>query len=298
MPHYLKHRSITALVAARCRMLSYSKRTCDSYARSLAEFEDWCGTDAMHADQEQASAWLASLECSRNSRYHYRVGLVFLFKRMRNEPVDQRLLPSIRPCRPERRPVADPWQVANLLVAISNPRYRVFCQFLYATGLRIGEAKAVRVGDLDEVDGSVAVRLGKGMRARRTLLPLGLIAVLQAYRATWQPTSLLFPAEPSTPDRQLPEDRVNEALADARRRCGLACHITAHRLRHCFATHLHERGVGVVELQRLLGHSSIFSTLAYIGSREERRRELCEIGDLLAALPAPRLEQQRICFTA
>jgi hypothetical protein len=56
--------------------------------------------------------------------------------------------------------------------------------------------------------------------------------------------------------------------------------------------------VGVVELQRLLGHSSVFSTLHYIGGREERRRELRAIGDLLAALPAPRLEQQRICFSA
>lgn len=298
MPINLKHRSITALVAARCRMLGYSARTSESYAHRLAQFEDWCGVDAMHADQEQASAWLASLECSRNSRYHYRAGLVFLFQRLRNEEIDQRLLPSLRPCRPERRPVADPWQIANLLAAITNPRTRVFCQFLYATGLRISEAQAVRVGDLDEVDGSVAVRQGKGMRARRTLLPLGLIAVLRAYRVMWQPASLLFPAETSTPDRQLPEDRVNEALAEACRRCGLACHVTAHRLRHCFATHLHERGVGVVELQRLLGHSSIFSTLAYIGSREERRRELCGIGDLLAALPAPRLEQQRIAFTA
>jgi integrase len=298
MPHNLKNRPITALVAARCRMLGYSRRTCESYAHHLAEFEDWCGSDAMHADQEQASAWLASLECPRNSRYHYRMALLFLFRRMRGEAVDQLLLPAIRRTQPPRHVVADPWQVANLLAAIANPRCRVFCQFLYATGMRIGEAQEVRIGDLDEVDGSVAVRLGKGMRARRTILPLGLIAVLRAYRTTCQPVSLLFPAGTSAPDRPLARDRVNEALAGARRRCGLACHVTAHRLRHCFATHLHERGAGVVELQRLLGHSSIFSTLGYIGGREERRRELCAIGDLLTALPAPRLEQQRIAFTA
>ena len=298
MPRHLKSRSITALVAARCRMLGYSDRTIDSYARNLAEFEDWCGSAAMHADQEQASAWQASLECTRNTRYHCRMALLFLYKRMRGEMVDLHLLPSIHRVRPVPQVVADPWQVANLLAAIVNPRYRAFCQFLYATCLRIGEAQAVRVGDLDEVDGSVAVRLGKGMRARRTILSPGLIAVLRAYRAWWKPTALLFPAESSAPERPLSEERVNEALADARRRCGLACPITAHRLRHCFATHLHERGVGVCELQRLLGHSSIFSTLGYIGMREARRRELSEIGDLLAALPAPRLEQQTIPFSA
>lgn len=297
MPHQLKHRPITALVAARCRMLGYSERTCESYAHHLVHFEDWCGVDPMDADQELAAAWLASLECTRNTRYHCRMALIFLFQRMRGEPIDRLLLPPIRRSPALRRAVADPWQVANLLAAIADPRLRVFCQFLYATGLRIAEAKAVRVSDLDEVDGSVAVLQGKGMRARRSLLPVGLAAVLRSYRAIWQPTSLLFPAKGGA-DWALSEDQVNAALADARRRCGLTCHVTAHRLRHCFATHLHERGVGVVELQRLLGHSSIFSTLVYIGSREERRRELCVIGDLLAALPAPRLEQQRICFSA
>ena len=298
MPHQLKNRPITALVAARCRMLGYSDRTCESYAHHLARFEDWCGCDPMRADQEQASAWLVSRACTRNTRYHSRMALIFLFRRMRGEAIDPLLLPAIRRSPVLRRPVADPWQIANLLAAIANPRHRVFCQFLYATGLRIAEARAVRIGDLDEVDGSVAVRHGKGMRARRSLLPAGLIAVLRDYRATWRPSSLLFPADACEPDRPLAEAQVNDAIADARRRCGLACHVTAHRLRHCFATHLHERGVGVVELQRLLGHSSIFSTLAYIGSREERRRELCAIGDLLAALPAPRLQQQRICFSA
>ena len=298
MPINLKHRSITALVATRCRMLGYSVRTCDSYAYRLAAFEDWCGTDAMHADQEQASAWLASLECSRNSRYHFRAGLVFLFKRLRHEEIDPRLLPAIRPSRPERRPVADPWQVANVLAAIANPRCRAVCQFLYATGLRISEALAVRIGDLNEADRSLLVRQGKGLRRRWTILPAGIIAILRAYRMTCAPVALLFPAGVDAPERPLSEDRVNEALAEACRRCGLACHLTAHRLRHCFATHLHERGVGVCELQRLLGHSSIFNTLHNIGSREERRRELSEIGDLLAALPAPRMEQQRILFSA
>lgn len=298
MPRNLKNRSITALVEAQCRLLGYSDRTSENYAHQLAEFEDWSGATAMHADQEQASAWLASLRCTRNTRYHRRMALLFLFRRMRGEEVDLHLLPAIHRSLPPQLPIADPWQIANLLAAIAEPRCRAFCQFLYATGLRIGEAQAVRIGDLDERDRSLAVRLGKGQRRRRTILPSGIIAVLRDYRATWAPVSLLFPGGSAVPEQPMPEERVNAALAAAGRRCGLATTLTAHRLRHCFATHLHERGVGVCELQRLLGHASITSTLRYIGSREERRRELSEIGDLLAALPAPRLQQQRIPFMA
>jgi hypothetical protein len=36
----------------------------------------------------------------------------------------------------------------------------------------------------------------------------------------------------------------------------------------------------------------------YVGLRERRREDIVKFGDLLAALPAPRLEQQRICFSA
>ncbi|HAT09590.1 MAG TPA: hypothetical protein DCS97_03140 [Planctomycetes bacterium] len=296
MPHHLKNRPITALVAARCRMLGYSKRTCDSYAHSLAAFEDWCGSDAMHADQEQASAWLASLECSRNSRYHYRVGLVFLFKRMRNESVYQRLLPAIRPCRPERRPVADPWQIANLLAAITNPRTRVFCQFLYATGLRRKEALAVRVEDLDLRDGSVLVRCGKGGRTRRSILPASMAGLLAQHRRRWSGRGLLFSADGSGEGKVFQIDRAGHALLMARRRCGIENPITAHHLRHAFATHLHERGVGLVELQHLLGHASIQTTVGYIALRDERRVDIARFGDLIAALPALAPEQQRIAF--
>lgn len=298
MPKNLKYRPITALVAARCRMLGYSERTVDGYASRLAAFEDWCGVDAMQADQAQASAWLTAQRCSRNTLYHNRNALVFLFRSMRRQAIDPQVLPAVRQDRPRLVVVPDPWQVSNLLAAITDLRCRIFCQFLYATGLRLNEARAVQIGDLDLADRSLLVRFGKGRRSRRTILPDGIIAALQAYRRACAPSALLFPNAACQPERPIAEGRVNLALANARRRCGLACQVTAHRLRHCFATHLHERGAGVFEIQRLLGHASIFSTLRYLGMREERRSELCVIGDLIAALPAPRLEQQRILFSA
>jgi integrase/recombinase XerD len=72
--------------------------------------------------------------------------------------------------------------------------------------------------------------------------------------------------------------------------------VTMHTLRHAFATHLHERGAGVGELRRLLGHSSVVTTMHYLGLRDGRRAELTRIGDLLAALPAVDHGQQRIAF--
>ncbi len=39
--------------------------------------------------------------------------------------------------------------------------------------------------------------------------------------------------------------------------------ITPHSLRHCYATHLIEAGVDLIEVQKYLGHHSILTTVRY-----------------------------------
>jgi site-specific recombinase XerD len=58
--------------------------------------------------------------------------------------------------------------------------------------------------------------------------------------------------------------RVGALLCSLSRRAGLGEVVTAHRLRHSFASELEASGAGLVLIQELLGHRQITSTQVYV----------------------------------
>jgi integrase/recombinase XerD len=192
------------------------------------------------------------------------------------------------------RRVADPQEIARVFAAIVNEQARHMCRLIYATGMRISEAVEARIGDIEPASCSLLVRLGKGGRQRRTIMPRSQLAQVARRCRGWPQDARIVTADGRPDGGALNHEAVREQLYAARHRVGVGSHVTVHQLRHCFASHLHERGVGLVELQRLLGHSSVLTTMRYIGMRCERRTDIALIGDLVAALPVVEAVQQKI----
>jgi integrase/recombinase XerD len=167
------------------------------------------------------------------------------------------------PRQPAKLPVVlSGSEVESLLAAMSNPTYRVIAMVMYAAGLRVSEACALEVTDIDASRGLIHVRHGKGDRERYAMLGERLLVVLRAYwAATRPPRPFLFPG--ADPRKPITPESVRDAVSGAVAACGFAKRVTPHVLRHSFATHLLEVGTDVRVIQSLLGHASIRTTMQY-----------------------------------
>lgn len=175
--------------------------------------------------------------------------------------------------------------VSRLLGAVEDQYRPMFALCAYA-GLRIGEACAVRLEDLDLDAGTLHVQrqvvrkegggseLGppKAESERVVYLPADLVVMLREHIDFWGVTDQLFWAAGR---KLMTGSTADFRWRQAKERTGITCKI--HDLRHFYASGLIAAGCDVVTVQRALGHSSATITLntyAHLWpSAEDRTRE-------------------------
>ena len=89
-----------------------------------------------------------------------------------------------------------------------------------------------------------------------------LLAVLRAYYRAARPKDYLFPT--LWEGHHMTSSALSFACRNAAKNSGIPKRITAHTLRHSFATHLLENGTDIRVIQVLLGHSRIETTARYM----------------------------------
>jgi integrase len=172
-------------------------------------------------------------------------------------------------------------QVAAVLKAADGLRYRPALVLIAATGLRKGEALALRWSDINFAGASLRVaatlsRVGaelvitepKTARSRRTVpLSPAIVALLKAHRATqaaerlhagnqWTDMGLVFATEFGGP---VDPRNLLRAVQIAAAKAGID-NVGVHTLRHSAAVAWLEAGVHIKAVADLLGHSSISIT--------------------------------------
>lgn len=101
-------------------------------------------------------------------------------------------------------------------------------------------------------------------------LPDALAKKYPKYQKAWA-WQYVFPAPKLSVDprsdavrrHHIDERNIQKAVTEASRKAGIAKQATVHTLRHSFATHLLMKGVNIREIQELLGHQHVETTMIY-----------------------------------
>jgi len=204
--------------------------------------------------------------------------------------------------RPVRVPVVlTPDEVRAMLSRLGGARW-LMASLLYGAGLRLRECLQLRVKDVDFSYRQIIVRHGKGAKDRVTMLPeaavqplhthLGAVHDLhrrdlaEGYGQAWLPDSLaaahpragcdwgwqfVFPSKHRSRDprtglvrrRHVAPMSLHDAIKQAAHDAGIGKPVSAHTLRHSFATHLLQGGYDIRTVQELLGHADVSTTMIY-----------------------------------
>lgn len=154
-------------------------------------------------------------------------------------------------------------EVSRLFAATPNPRARTLLMLTYAAGLRVSEACALQLTDIESAADRmcIKVRQGKGGKDRYTMLSPQLLNILRDYWKLCRPHTWLFP-NPSG-EGAIDITTAQRIYCAARDKAGLGRQGGIHTLRHSFATHLLESGVDIHTIQCLLGHTHVSTTMRY-----------------------------------
>jgi len=262
-----------------------SGETLRAYASDLAQFEAWFAREGgagetpgiVDVDVLAVRGWVASLNRSgleRTSVGRKLSALRSLFHwlvkigRVETNPAEAVATPKQPKRLPRDLTVDETFALLDGIVGddLAGVRDRALLEFLYGTGIRVGELTALDLDDVDLAAGVVRV-VGKGRKER--MVPFGSKAT-EAVRAWLRASSSLRESGPE-PEALFLNLRAGRLTARSVRRildrrllqASVMADVSPHALRHSFATHLLGGGADLRAIQELLGHASLSTTQRY-----------------------------------
>jgi len=124
--------------------------------------------------------------------------------------------------------------------------------------LRVGEVLRLEPKHIDSEGGLIHMKGSKGRRDLYAILAQNVMVVLGEYYTQYEPQEWLF--EGAHPGKHISMRTVRAILKHACAKAGTKKDVSAHSLRHSFATHLLESRVDLRCLHEILGHKSSKTT--------------------------------------
>ena len=226
------------------RIRNFATTTERSYIHYVADFAKHFNRSPEELDLEAVRQYQLYLsedrKLSPQSINTFVSAVQFLYRTTLEMPWEKKDFPRAR--LEEKLPVVlAPDEIQRFLDHVPGVKHRAVLLTCYGSGLRISEAVAVKLSDIDSQRMLLRVEHGKGAKDRYAMLSPCLLEVLRAYWRILRPAGpWLFPSW--RPHLHLTAGAVQTACREAWQRSGLAKRVTPHMLRHYAASRTMPRG--------------------------------------------------------
>ena len=160
--------------------------------------------------------------------------------------------------------IKDPFSdedVEHIKDACQSLRDIAIVDLLLSTGMRVGELIRLQIADIS-MENRECVVVGKGQKERIVYFDYGTKVRLQAYLASRDDESPYAFVSLSKGHKPLMVSGVESIVRKLGKTAGISkCH--PHRFRRTLATKAIHKGIPIEQVQRILGHAKIETTLRY-----------------------------------
>lgn len=294
-------------VAEQMRLKRYAKRTIEAYLYWIKAFINFNGQQhPIKSHDQEVEQFLSYLTNQKNVAPKTQAlalnALVFLYCNILDKPLNLELKFNKSKQNTKLPVVLTSIEIKALLDNLS-PRYKLPCQLMYGSGLRLMEVVRLRIKDINFDYHAIEVWQGKGGKNRLVTLAKELHEPLKRqismalsyfeqdqlsdnFEGVWLPhalarkypdaaksaqwqylfSSMRLSTDPETSAirrHHIDESSLRKTVKQAAKLANIKKNVTCHTLRHSFATHLLQRGADIRTVQEQLGHSDLRTTQIY-----------------------------------
>lgn len=245
----------------------YSKNTIGNY---LSIFDIIVNEDAeiFKKSKDDIISFLSKRISEFNYSESYVAQFVSVFNIVIKEVLNRKVKISIpRPKKPSKQPdILSTLEMQKILDSIDNLKHKTIIALMYSTGLRVSEACALKIEDIDSDNHFISIRNAKGKVDRKVMLDANVLSLLRDYYKIYKPHGFLFTGAKGD---GYSSRSVQQIITKAALKAKVKKKISTHSLRHSCFTQLLKNGVDIRYIQKLAGHKSIGTTAMYLRLSDE-----------------------------
>lgn len=245
---------------------NYSTRTIETYCKLLTKLENFTKLSLNEISTEKLKEYLHHLISKEGVSVSMINQTISAFKILQTDVLkrDWESIKIKRPRREKRLPVVlSVGEVESLISVTKNLKHRALLMLAYSSGMRRQEIQQIKPTDIDSARMQIHIVQGKGKKDRYTILSVKALETLRMYYKSERPSCFLFEAQ-GNKGKALSDNTLVSIVKKNAVKAGIKKDICFHTLRHCFATHLLEKGVNLKLIQQFMGHTSIKTTSNYL----------------------------------